>query len=216
MNPLERPHQAEEQHESSKNVTLEGALENLEAQAGETELRVVAQDFRTREAIAQAMAADPENAEVRALNEQLKAASERTVKDLKRIRVAAALAFALTLNSTPNTENTVEGNTQPPASAQMLMDNPKLAETLLEGITLAVEKARAQTDTPDPVLEELALETNTTLEEIQKPNDHRYGKMTLRVAEHVLRALGNAAGLGLGVTAFDILKEVVKTVRTRS
>lgn len=205
MNPIEAAPRAPETHE-----TEPSALESLEAlsiDAGRHDLVVVAEDLCAQRLIQETF--PPEKRAEAALEVREKSKEARDT--LKRLRVAAALATTL-LSLSPQESAAKE---QGPVTAEMLAEHPERLEELLEGVLVSI--AHEQANAPRPELAPLQEESSEVLRRIQdgRKESGRYGSLALKVGETAARALASAAGFGLGVAGYDIIKEIAKAVRAR-
>jgi len=196
------------QKETHESVTSpEQALETLDRDAGAHELSVVARDLTAQRTVLETF---PPEQRAEAISE-IRAATKDTTDKLRRLKVAAALATALT------TLEPVHAGAKDlePITAESLTSNPQRIEDLLEGILVSIHKEQATGERAE--LAPLEDETNSVLRRMQDEHKSagRYGSLALKMGEITARALATAAGFGLGVAGYDILKEMAKAVRER-
>lgn len=204
MNSIEKGFHQEAQEGTN---SPEQALEMLDRDAGMHELSLVARDLSAQRTVLETF--PPEQC-AEASSEIRETTREATDK-LRKLKVAAALAIALSsFESTQVGIKEVE-----PITAESLAENPQRIEDLLEGILATIHKEQAVSERPE--LAPLAEESSSVLRRLQDEHrsSGRYGTIALKVGETAARALATAAGLGLGVAGYDILKEIAKAVRER-
>lgn len=192
--------------ETQEGASLEG-LEALDRDAGAHDLTVVARDLAAQRTVLETFPPEQRAEVVSEIRETTKDATDK----LRKLKVAAALAMALaSLGPAPTGAKEVE-----PITAESLVENPQRMEELLEGILLTIQREQAAAERPE--LAPLAYETNSVLRRMQDEHKHagRYSSLAFKVGETSVRALASAAGLGLGVAGYDIVKEIAKAVRER-
>lgn len=207
MNAPERAPSAVETKEETQPRAPEAALEELDQDAGKHELSIVAADLAARARVQEAFPPEQQADALARVRESSKSASEK----LRTLKIAAALATAL-MSLEPSGADATEPEPLPAAS---LAENPRRLTELLEGVLLTVEREQARS--PRPELLPLKEEASGVLRRMQDGNRERggYGTLALRIGETAARALASAAGLGLGVAGYDIVKEIAKAVRDR-
>lgn len=173
-------------------------LEAMREDAARSERSLVAESLQARAAVTACKG--PERAH---LEERINVSAADAQKKLRGAFSAAALALAL--NAAPMREPVASERIS--AAAEALAEDPELAREVLTRV-LAAAEARPE------VPESFVRETNSVLERLQEPGENKYTKLSLRVGEIAARTLVNAAGFGIGVGAYEILKEVVKTARS--
>ncbi len=194
------------EQETQEGVSLEG-LEALDKDAGVHDLTVVARDLSAQRTVLETFPPEQRAEAVSEIRETTKNATDK----LRKLKVAAALAMALaSLEPAPAGTKEVE-----PITAESLAENPQRIEDLLEGILVTIQ--RKQTASVRPELTPLKDETNSVLRRMQDEHKSagRYSTLAFKVGETSVRALASAAGFGLGVAGYDIIKDIAKTVRER-
>lgn len=205
MSALEGAPAARESIEEER--TPIASLDALTNAAGQHDLAVVAEDLRAQQEVLATFPPEKRAAATIEIRERTKVATNK----LRRLRIAAALATTL-LAMGP--EETAAAH-QEPITAEHLAENPERLESLLEGMLLSIEKEQEAGARPE--LAPLGAETNDVLRRIQDGHTGggKYGALALRVGETAFRALASAAGFGLGVAGYDIIKEIAKATRER-
>lgn len=196
------------QREAREAVALpEQTLETLDRDAGTHELTVVARDLSAQKIILETLPVEQRAEKIAGLREVTKDTTDK----LRKLKVAAALAMALA-SLEPVQAGAKEGE---PVTAEVLAKNPQRIEDLLEGILVTIQKEQAVSERPE--LSPLVDETNSVLRRMQDEHKSsgRYGVLALKMGEISMRALATAAGFGLGVAGYDLLKEIAKAVRER-
>lgn len=205
MSSIEAAARTPETHETEPSV--EAQLDTLNVDAGRHDLAVVAEDLRAQRVIQESFPPDKRATASMEVREKSKATTDK----LRRLRIAAALATTLLAMSPQETA----AKEQEPVTAEMLAENPERLEDLLEGVLISIQQEQAKADRPE--LNPLQEEANEVLRNLQ--NEHKenkgYGKLALKIGETAARALASAAGFGLGVAGYDIIKEIAKAARER-
>lgn len=186
--------------------SLEAGIERIDQSSGHHELVVFGRALGTREAV---LRSGSETAA--ALSARVAERTRQTLKELERIRSVATLALTLLASSVPETAQAAPQ--EMPASARLLMERPELAETLLKGVQITMEKLEESGPTPE--LQLVHEETEAVLQEV-RPKDRKYLKLTGRIAERVTKVVADMAGFGAAFASFEILKDVVQTVRGKT
>ena len=211
MSPYERMPEAAELRPSEEALPNE-SFESFEQAAGDAELALVAKGLSTENELMKLATKQNDGETLAALMQEIREAREesrRFREDLARLRSGTALGLALAL---PEGDAVLSS----PISAQALAEHPERARTLLESVEIAAREREDLIPEAAPQLRTLREETSEALMRVQESGDSRYGTLSMKVAEIAARALANAAGLGLGVAGYDIIKEVTKAYRAKA
>ncbi|HEY0948416.1 MAG TPA: hypothetical protein VGE53_02950 [Candidatus Paceibacterota bacterium] len=211
MSSLERTPETAELRPSEEALPSE-SFESFEQAAGAAELALVAKGLSTENELMKLATKQDNGDTFAALMQEIREAREesrRFREDLARLRSGTALGLALQAQ---------EGRAIAPSpiSAEALSEHPERARTLLESVEASAREREDHIPEAAPRLRTLREETSEALMRIQESGDSRYGTLSMKVAEIAARALANAAGLGLGVAGYDILKEVTKAYRAKA
>lgn len=211
MSPYERMPESAELR-ASKEALPNESFESFEQAVGDAELALVAKGLSTENELMKLATKQNDGETLAALMQEIREAREesrRFREDLARLRSGTALGLALAL---PEGDAVLPS----PISAQALAEHPERARTLLESVEIAAREREDLIPEAAPQLRTLREETSEALMRVQESGDSRYGTLSMKVAEIAARALANAAGLGLGVAGYDIIKEVTKAYRAKA
>lgn len=175
------------------------------AQRQETaDVTLVLGALKTQEAIRLAAISSPElEAETTELMNRLQSVIKEAQETLKKLAGTTALATTL---SELVPKQTVESAEAPNITAETLIENPALAEQLLEGVV-----AVGETSKKDDLLHiSLANEATVLLKETKNEKKKGNHKLALSVAEKVLKVVLDANTFGFGGAAYETIKECTK------
>lgn len=211
MSSLERTPERKELRPSEEGLPNE-RFESFEQAAGAAELALVAKGLSTENDLMKLATKQNDGETFAALMQEIREAREesrRFREDLARLRSGTALGLALSAQ---------EGEMVAPSpiSAEALAQHPERAQTLLKSVEASAREREDLIPEAAPQLRTLREETSEALMRVQESGDSRYGTLSMKVAEIAARALANAAGLGLGVAGYDIIKEVTKAYRAKA
>ena len=205
MSSIETAPRTPEAHESE--LSVEAHLDALSVDAGRHDLAVVAEDLRAQRVIQETFPPDKRATASMGVRER----SKQTASTLRRLEIAAALA--LTLNALQPQEG--RAHDPSPVTAESLVKSPERMEKLLEGVLISIQEEQSKSERPE--LMPLEEEGNTVLRTLQdgKEKGGKYTRAAGQVAETGLKVLVSAAGFGIGVTAYDGIKRIIETLRTK-
>lgn len=211
MNSLERIQEQEEAPVSLEESSGE-IIESLEKTAGIEELSLVTKGLSTERELMALAHKEGAGETFAFLMQEARAAREETRRyreELRLLRASTALPLVLAAQESGATTPSI-------LSPEVLAAHAERTRTLLEGVEASVRRRESEFPDKEPELRTVREETSAVLMKLQNPEENRYGKLSLKIAEVAARALASAAGLGLGVAGYDIAKEIFKTYRTRA
>lgn len=176
---------------------LASTPENFLARKETADATLVLGALKTQEAIRAAANASPEReAETAELMNRLQTVIQEAQETLKKLAGTTALSTTLT-RLVPQ-----EGIQQDSSlTKEKLIEDPALAESLLEGVVTISEHSDNQS---------LATEARELLQETKKEKKQGKHKLALSVAEKVLKVVLDANTFGFGGAAYETIKECTK------
>ncbi|MBP7741541.1 MAG: hypothetical protein KA104_02530 [Candidatus Pacebacteria bacterium] len=165
---------------------------------------LVLKALKAQEAVRLAATSSPEReAETTELMNRLQEVIKEAQETLKKLAGTTALSSTLSElvpNERPGTEESSS------ITADTLVENPALAEQLLEGIVAVGETSKKE----DLLNHSLANEASELLKETKKEKKKGNHKLALSVAEKVLKVVLDANTFGFGGAAYEAIKECTK------